>query len=131
MVEDLPASERFYAGGDTTVRGFALDRLGRPDTFDNAGFPKGGHALIIFNSELRIPVWRAFETVGFLDVGNVFARLEDINLGQLRGGAGFGVRYRSPLGPIRVDLGFKLSRLNYPDRKEPLTALHISLGQAF
>lgn len=142
LVKDLPASERFYAGGDTTVRGFALDRLGTRDTLDNVGFPKGGHGLIIFNAELRAPVWRAFEAVGFLDVGNVFAKVEDIDLGELRGGVGFGVRYRSPVGPIRVDLGFKLSRFEFqtgvirPDgtaetKLEPLTALHISLGQAF
>jgi len=141
-VEDLPASERFYAGGDTTVRGFALDRLGRPDTFDNAGFPKGGHALVIVNAELRTSVWRSLQAVGFLDVGNVFTKVDDLDLLKLRGGAGFGVRYRSPVGPIRVDLGFKLSRFEFrtgrlgpnglPETKlEPLTALHISLGQAF
>ena len=45
-VDDLPPSERFFAGGDTTVRGFTLDRLGRPDTIDATGFPKGGHATI-------------------------------------------------------------------------------------
>jgi outer membrane protein assembly complex protein YaeT len=133
-VKDLPASERFYAGGDTTVRGFALDRLGTrtpPETIDNEGFPKGGHALVIFNAELRVPVWKAFGAVGFVDVGNVFGNINDIDVGDLRGGIGFGLRYRSPVGPIRVDLGFKMSRLDFPDGKEPLTALHISLGQAF
>lgn len=130
-VKDLPASERFYAGGDTTVRGFALDRLGTPETIDKDGFPKGGHALMIFNGELRVPVWRDLGAVGFIDVGNVFAKIGDVDLGELRAGVGFGVRYRSPVGPIRVDLGFKLSRLDFPGGKEPLTALHISLGQAF
>ena len=146
-VKDLPASERFYAGGDTTVRGFALDRLGTRntgthDTLDDFGFPKGGHALVIFNSELRMPVWRALDTVGFLDIGNVFQNVGDLDLTRLRGGAGLGLRYRSPIGPIRVDLGFKLSRFEYRTGKlrpdgtpetelEPLTALHISLGQAF
>jgi len=130
-VKDLPASERFYAGGDTTVRGFALDRLGTPETIDKDGFPKGGHALVIFNAELRVPVWKAFGAVGFLDVGNVFANVTDVDVRELRGAVGFGLRYRSPVGPIRVDLGFKMSRLDFPDGKEPLTALHISLGQAF
>ncbi|HUR34617.1 MAG TPA: POTRA domain-containing protein, partial [Vicinamibacterales bacterium] len=75
---DLPASERFFAGGDTTVRGFALDRLGvrhdparDSDTIDDAGFPLGGNALVIVNGELRVPVRSAVKVVGFADVGNV------------------------------------------------------------
>jgi outer membrane translocation and assembly module TamA len=132
VVSDLPASERYFAGGDTTVRGFAQDRLGRPDTFDSDGFPTGGHALVIFNAELRVPVWRDLGAVAFLDTGNVFAVVDDVSLGHLRGGAGFGIRYRSPIGPLRIDLGFKLSRERFANGDlEPRTALHISLGQAF
>jgi outer membrane protein insertion porin family len=132
VVDDLPASERFFAGGDTTVRGFTLDRLGRLDTIDANGFPKGGHGLIVLNGELRTPVRGNLGAVGFLDVGNVFAHVNDINLGQLRAAVGFGFRYKSPIGPIRVDLGIKLVTELLPngDRERP-TALHISLGQAF
>jgi outer membrane protein assembly complex protein YaeT len=131
-VSDLPASERFFAGGDTTVRGFAQDRLGRPDTFDSDGFPTGGHALVIFNAELRVPVWRELGAVAFLDSGNVFRVVDDLNLGHIRGGAGFGIRYRSPIGPLRIDLGFKFNRERFANGAiEPRTALHISLGQAF
>jgi len=131
-VDDLPPSERFFAGGDTTVRGFTLDRLGRPDTIDANGFPKGGHGLIVLNGELRTPVRGNLGGVVFLDVGNVFSHVNDINLGQLRAAVGLGARYKSPIGPIRVDFGVKLSRQLLPsgDRERP-TALHISLGQAF
>ena len=124
---DLPPSERFFAGGDTTVRGFAFDQLGSPATISPGGFPVGGDAVVIFNAELRVPVYRAFGVVAFVDNGNVFARTTDIDLGQLRTAVGFGVRYRSPVGPIRVDLGFKVHR----EPGESLTALNISLGQAF
>jgi outer membrane translocation and assembly module TamA len=138
----VPASERFYAGGDTTVRGFALDRLGTRDTIDQDGFPTGGQGLLIFNAELRFPVWGDLGGVGFLDVGNVYRKITAINFGELRGSVGLGVRYRSPIGPIRFDVGFKLSRFDFrtgalnpdgtPETKlEPLTAFHISLGQAF
>jgi outer membrane protein assembly factor BamA len=128
---DLPPSERFFAGGDTTVRGFAFDQLGSPATI-SGGFPVGGDAVVILNAELRVPVYRAFGVVGFVDTGNVFARTTDINLGQLRSSVGFGVRYRSPVGPIRVDLGFKVHREEIvPGILESPTALHISLGQAF
>ena len=131
-VRDLPASERFFAGGDTTVRGFALDQLGRPETIDKDGFPTGGGGLVILNAELRAPIFRGFGAVGFVDAGNVFARTSDISLGELRAAVGFGLRYKSPIGPIRVDLGFKVHRNQIAqDRRESLTALHISLGQAF
>jgi outer membrane protein assembly factor BamA len=125
--KDLPASERFFAGGDTTVRGFARDQLGTPETIDQDGFPIGGNALTIFNVELRLPVRGGLGVVGFVDSGNVFALTTDIDLGQLRSALGFGVRYASPVGPIRVDLGFKANRRG----DERLTALHVSFGQAF
>ena len=126
VVQDLPEPERFFAGGDTTVRGFALDRLGHPDTLRN-GFPIGGNALVIFNAEARVPVTGGLGVVGFLDTGNVFAHAADIDLRALRSAVGFGVRYKSPVGPIRVDLGFKENR----QPGEGLTAWFISFGQAF
>jgi outer membrane protein assembly factor BamA len=132
VVDDIPASERFYAGGDTTVRGFVYERLGTPETIDESGFPRGGHGVVVLNAELRIPVRGVLGAVVFLDGGNVFQTPGDIRLGELRGAAGFGFRYRSPLGPIRVDLGFKLDRRPLPTGElERPTALHISLGQAF
>ena len=73
-LRDLPASERFFAGGDTTVRGFALDQLGTPATIDKDGFPIGGNAMVILNAELRIPVRGGLGVVSFVDAGNVFAR---------------------------------------------------------
>jgi len=131
-VGELPLSERFFAGGDTTVRGFALDRLGDDATIDQDGFPQGGNATLIFNWELRARVTRTIDMVGFLDAGNVYDRAHHVSLSRIRGGAGFGVRYRSPVGPIRVDLGFKLDRQTFDngDLERP-TALHISIGQAF
>jgi outer membrane protein assembly complex protein YaeT len=132
VLKDLPASERFFAGGDTTVRGFALDQLGTADIIDTNGFPIGGNALLILNAELRVPLRGGLGVVGFFDSGNVFAQTTDIDLGQLRSAAGFGLRYRSPIGPIRVDVGFKMNRRDIAEsRPEPLNAWHITLGQAF
>jgi outer membrane protein insertion porin family len=131
-VKDLPASERFYAGGDTTVRGFTLDRLGDEETIDPDGFPKGGDAVVILNGELRFPVTQTIGGVVFLDAGNVFARVSQLDLGRIRGAAGFGVRYRSPIGPLRVDLGFKLDPQTLGNgSRERGYAVHISVGQAF
>jgi outer membrane protein insertion porin family len=130
-IENLPVSERFFAGGDTTVRGFALDTLGTPQTIGQNGFPIGGNGMVIFNAELRAPVRGAIGVVAFIDSGNVFANASDIALTELRSAVGFGIRYKSPVGPIRVDLGFKVHREIVAGSREALTALNISLGQAF
>jgi outer membrane protein assembly factor BamA len=131
-VKDLPQSERFYAGGDTTVRGFALDRLGDTDTIDQDGFPLGGDAVVIFNGELRFPVTRSLGGVVFVDAGNVFARVSQLDLSRIRATSGFGIRYKSPIGPLRIDLGFKLDPQRLPDGSpERRYELHISVGQAF
>lgn len=144
-VEDLPANRRFFAGGDTTVRGFSLDRLGDffgPDdprnTISQSGFPTGGNGVVIFNGELRVSVLGPLQAVAFVDAGNVVKNASNLNLFELRPAAGGGVRYRSPVGPIRIDLGFNLDRRDLPPdpasgatRRERGLVWHISLGQAF
>jgi outer membrane translocation and assembly module TamA len=132
VIKELPASERFFAGGDTTVRGFALDRLGTAETLDPQGFPQGGNGMAILNLETRAPYWKDLQLVWFLDAGNVFERATDIRLDELRVSSGVGVRYRSPIGPIRLDWGWKLStRVLLTGGRERSNVLHISLGQAF
>jgi len=131
---ELPASERFFAGGDTTARGFSLDRLGvrhvpaaASDTLDEAGFPLGGNALVIFNGELRVPVTSATRVVGFADVGNVFKSMSEINVRDVRPSLGVGFRYKSPVGPLRFDLGFKVPKRAGESRQE----WFITFGEAF
>ena len=144
----IPEPERFFAGGDTTVRGFALDTLGvrhdppdsQTDTIDKNGFPIGGNATVVLNGEVRVPVRGGLSVVSFFDTGNVFQRLGQLNVAELRSAVGFGVRYKSPFGPLRVDVGFK-TRVetftctgadNIPRPcAESRPALHISFGQAF
>jgi outer membrane protein insertion porin family len=138
-VDDLPQSERFFAGGDTAGRGFARDTLGvkhipaQPnDTLDPDGFPLGGNGLIILMAELRAPVKWGLTAVGFFDLGNVYAHPTNIDLGQMRGSIGGGIRWKSPLGPFRIDYGFKTSRQNIAiGVPESRGQLWISFGQAF
>ncbi|MCU1381347.1 MAG: bamA 3 [Acidobacteria bacterium] len=134
LIVDLPQSERFYAGGDTTNRGFYLDRVGTrhdpplpSDTLDADLLPVGGNGLVIFNAEVRAPVFGGLSAVGFVDTANVFSRVSQIELTALRTAVGSGIRYKSPFGPIRFDLGFKVHR----QPGEGLTAWFISFGQAF
>jgi outer membrane translocation and assembly module TamA len=132
LVQDLPASERFFAGGDTSVRGFSLDRLGNEETITPTGFPTGGNSVVVLNSELRIGVVGPLQANVFVDAGNVFPRAADLDFTDLRPTAGFGAMYRSPVGPIRVDIGFNLDpRELVPGTPERRWVLHILLGQAF
>jgi len=144
----IPEPERFFAGGDTTNRGFALDTLGvrhqpsnpQVDTIDPNGFPIGGNASVILNGELRVPVSGGVSVVGFVDAGQVFQRASQVNVADLRSAVGFGVRYQSPFGPLRIDLGFKTKVYTFLCGTEGATpqvcpesrpAIHISFGQAF
>jgi outer membrane protein insertion porin family len=134
-VQDLPASQRFFAGGSTTVRGFQLDRLGVDEIIDPNGLSLGGNGILVGNFEVRRLVARLlgrnFGVVGFVDAGNVFERAGDIDLGRLRSSVGFGVRYDSPLGPLRLDFGFKTRRRTVNDARERGWEYHLSIGEAF
>jgi outer membrane translocation and assembly module TamA len=74
-----------------------------------------------------VPVSGGLGVVGFFDTGNVFAHIADIDLGELRSAVGSGIRYKSPFGPLRFDIGFKVNR----QPGESLTAWFVSFGQAF
>jgi outer membrane protein assembly complex protein YaeT len=122
--QDLVLSERFFAGGGTTMRGFAQNTLGPSDFL---GDPAGGNAVVLINNEIRFPMVSIFDGVGFVDVGNVYSRVSDISFRDLRKVAGAGLRIRTPYFLIRFDYGFKL------DRKpgESIGGFFFSIGQAF
>jgi len=136
LVKDVPANHRFFAGGSSTVRGFQLDRLGVPEILTVDGLSNGGNAEIILNAELRATVMKLFDrnltAVGFVDSGQVFRLAGDLDVARLRGTTGVGVRYDSPLGPVRLDFGFKMSPMIYANlRRERGWEYHFSLGEAF
>jgi|Deesub1362B_J571_1020462.scaffolds.fasta_scaffold00011_156 outer membrane protein insertion porin family len=120
---DLPIVERFFLGGRNSVRGFPQDSLG-PKGED--GNPTGGNAFLQGNLELRTDVGKGFGIVFFVDTGNVWRRIDDIDM-TLRYTAGVGIRYNTPVGPLRIDYGHKL------DRKpgESSGEFHFSIGHAF
>jgi outer membrane protein assembly complex protein YaeT len=122
--QDVIPSERFFAGGGSTVRGYAEGTLGPRDVFGDAA---GGNALLVLNEELRFPiVWR-LRGVGFLDAGNVFATVGDVGFADLRVGAGFGLRVLTPFALLRIDLGTPVS----PRPGESRTRWFFSIGQVF
>lgn len=135
LVQDLPASQRFFAGGSTTVRGFQLDRLGVPEILTADGLSLGGNAVVVLNGEIRRAVaklsGRTLAAVAFVDAGNVFATASTLDVTRLRGASGFGVRYDSPLGPIRLDFGFKMKPTIVGGDRERRWEYHLSIGEAF
>ncbi len=97
-VRELPASIRFFAGGDSSVRGFAYESLGpRADNGDVIG----GRHLATGSLEYDHPITEKWHLAVFTDGGNAFNDFDDF---EIRRSAGFGIRWRSPLGPIRLDL---------------------------
>ena len=136
-VQLIPLPERFFAGGGTSLRGFALNQAGPRDL---NGFPVGGQAILEFNQEIRFPMRLPFvgSALGgaiFYDGGNVYSRLSRITfrayspapvfnpakpteclynctneLNYFAHTVGFGLRYSTPVGPIRIDLGFPINR---------------------
>lgn len=119
----LIPSERFFAGGATTLRGFAQNTVGPADVLG----PLGGDAVFVVNNELRFPIYGIVEGVGFSDIGNVYRRASDFALSDLRKSAGFGLRIRTPYFLLRFDYGFKLDRRP----GESSGRLFFSIGQAF
>jgi outer membrane protein assembly factor BamA len=122
-------TERFNAGGGNSVRGFGKDRLGplSPPLPDGTRQPLGGQSVIVINQELRYHHQRSgLGGVVFYDAGNVFALRPSLDL---RHALGFGLCWESPVGPLRLDLGFPLRPRADRDEKSP--QLHFSIGQAF
>ena len=122
--DEIPADERFYAGGGGSIRGYAYQSVGPL----SSGDPIGGKALCEVSLETRLKLSERFGLVGFLDGGGAFTdRLLDPEEDFLWG-AGIGFRYFTPLGPLRFDIGFPL------DRREGIDdsyQIYVSLGQAF
>jgi outer membrane protein insertion porin family len=124
----LPLPERFFAGGAYGPRGWPVDEVGpRVITPEGEVFPTGGNALLLGGAELRYDVTRSFQLATFLDIGNVYPEVRDLSIPDLRKSVGLGVRYLTPIGPIRLDYGHKIDRLP----GESSGRLHLTIGYAF
>jgi outer membrane protein insertion porin family len=120
----VPTSERFFAGGSTTLRGFEQNAVG-PVT--STGIPIGGDALLLFNNELRFPLVSLVDGVTFVDIGNVWQRGTGFSFSDLRKTAGVGLRLRTKWVLVRGDYGLVLDR-RAGERKG---RFYFSIGQAF
>ena len=121
--QNLILTERFFAGGGNTVRGYRQDSLG--PLF--LGEPDGGDAFLVLNQEVRFPILGMFHGVGFIDAGNVFPRMGDLSFLDLKVGTGVGLRIDTPFGLFRFDFAAPLSGID-EDRK---SRFFFSIGQVF
>ena len=124
---DTPIVERFFAGGRTTHRSFPLDDLGVPGQTLNDSGGIGGNALLLANVEWRVPLAGGIGLVLFADWGNVWAGPSYIDVHEGRWGAGLGLHYLTPVGPFRLEYGFRLDR----EPSEDSGALSFSIGYPF
>ncbi len=120
----LPITTRFFAGGATTHRGFRLDQAG---PVDSGGFPLGGNLLLLGNLEVRFPLFRDLRAAVFSDHGGVYSEVGSFRLPDLNHAVGVGLRYQTPLGPIRFDYGVRLGGIGDGRRGQ----WHFTIGHAF
>ena len=112
--DNLAYTDRFRAGGATSVRGYGEESLGPRDPI--TGLPSGGDRLLILNQEVRFPMYRWANGVAFIDAGNIWCRSAAVNTTacdnakQLNVGYGFGLRLDTPVGLLRGDVGFPSNR---------------------
>ena len=120
----IPIDERFFIGGATTVRSFGERDLGR---HDHHGHPVGGEFYTVFNAEYTFPIFGELQGAIFTDAGNLLPTSENIGLNDMRYAIGAGLRYKLPVGPIRLDYGVNPD----PRPDEDFGAFHFSFGFAF
>jgi len=123
----VPISERFFAGGRTTQRAYGRDELGIAGATMIDGSPVGGDGLALLNVDYRFPIGGALGGVVFVDSGNVWADWHDVRPRDFKTGVGLGLRYLSPIGPLRVEVGYKLDR----EPGEKPYQVYLSFGTPF
>lgn len=123
--EQLPMVRRFFPGGPNSVRGYPYQKLGPLDDYGN---PLGGELMVEGSMEVRFPIFGDLGGVVFMDAGNAYENLST-KIFSMRFTAGVGLRYHTPVGPLRLDFGYQL---NPPSGNPfPRYEAYLSVGQAF
>lgn len=122
---NIPASERFYEGSETTLRGYRYQTVSPLRHCDK---PIGGKSVLVYSLELRIRATECFGWTTFYDIGNVYADSVPQLDRKVLQSLGWGLRYHTPVGPIRIDFAVPLNRRKHLD---PRFQIYLSIGQAF
>ncbi len=111
---DIPPTNRFYLGGNSSIRGFEQQKLGPmeeevdPVSGKLRMYPAGGKLRMYTNFELRFPIYGIFGGTAFLDMGNLWSEIEDADFSELEKSVGMGITIDTPIGPARIDYGIPL-----------------------
>ncbi len=125
--EKVPIYERFYAGGANTIRGYEERSVGPIDPVTSD--PLGGEALLVANIEYTIPLLEFIKGALFMDSGNVWEKASDFGSGNFKTGIGFGVRIKTPIGPLKLDYGIPLNK--QPGKADREGRFHFSMSHGF
>ncbi|MEW5735790.1 MAG: BamA/TamA family outer membrane protein [Thermodesulfobacteriota bacterium] len=123
--DSIPVFKRLFCGGSNSVRGYSYQYLGPRDS---QGKPLGGLTMYLASVELRFPIYKDLAGVLFSDSGAVLTDSFTFDTSAIRYTAGVGLRYQTPVGPIRIDVGHQL---NPQDKTDTTTQFYFSIGQAF
>jgi translocation and assembly module TamA len=121
---ELPPDERFYAGGGGSVRGYSYQSVGPL----SKSTPLGGKSILEMSAEVRFKITEHFGLVTFLDAGSAYTNSSFSSNESLLWGTGIGLRYYTPVGPLRLDVGVPLDKRPGIDKS---FQIYLSLGQAF
>ena len=128
----VPFFKRYFLGGSNSLRGWGRFEV---SSLSASGLPIGGHSMFETSAEVRVPLFGKINGVFFLDAGGVEATAWDLAFKDLRYDAGPGLRYVTPIGPIRVDFGYQLNPIEGllvdGETEKRRWRIHFSLGQAF
>lgn len=129
---EVPFSKKYFLGGASSLRGWGRYEVSPLGT---SGLPIGGNTMFAFSTEMRMTLRGKLGSVLFLDAGDVWADHRSIDLGDIRYAVGPGLRYETPVGPVRLDFGYQLNpnvalRIN-GDPQLRRWRVHFSIGQAF
>ncbi|HAJ57782.1 MAG TPA: outer membrane protein assembly factor BamA [Candidatus Omnitrophica bacterium] len=128
--EKVPIYERFYAGGANTIRGYEERTVGPVDALTKD--PLGGEALFVANAEITVPLVEFIKGAVFIDTGNVWSEASDFwkgGFGEFKTGIGFGVRVKTPIGPLKLDYGIPLNK--QPGKEDREGRFHFSMSHGF
>lgn len=122
QLRNIPSTQRYFMGGMDTVRGYGYQQIGPTDS---NGDPTGGRSYQLVNLEARYKITKSLGLVGFLDGGQLYtSSWPEFDL-DMEWGAGLGVRYYTPIGPVRLDVAMPL------EKRDPPVQFYISIGQSF
>jgi outer membrane translocation and assembly module TamA len=129
---NVPFAKKYFLGGASSIRGWGRFEV---SPLSGSGLPIGGDSMLAFSEEIRVALRGKLGGVVFLDGGNVWELSGGFSLGDLRYAIGPGLRYATPIGPIRFDIGYQINPIDGllvdGEPQQRRWRLHFSIGQAY